>query len=573
MADIKRYTDKIRYAIYGREVRGSLADGIEAINSDVINNKTDVDNGVNEMRNFENRINQAENTRVSNENTRKAAENERINNENARKAAESTRQSNENTRVSNENNRINAENTRSNNENTRQHNESGRSNAENTRVNNENARNQAESTRNNNENARKAAETSRANAENTRSNNENTRISNEEARKSNESNRTTKFNQLDKQAQDLISDMKQIVGNIDDRYYRVLRGTVSDFNDCLSEGQYSFGSGSTIPNAPVSGSTYGVLLVYVNDGGTHNNSTNWIWQDVYTTNGSHFWRYKVNNSAWNDWKREYNTTFRPTPDDIGAVPYSSNNAMTIHADADSSSQEEYLSLQAGKNDLRVLSSGASQSADALLFNGNKIYHEGHKPTYEELGFGAWSLGGRDLTCYGKRAVVGFNTNDGNRLYLNYANDFAAGTWCDGRFHVGSDDKFIDIGTSDSDVAIGNSKSGRWLQLKDDGILSYANQEIFTKAHFANNLANPGYQKFPGGLVIQWGYVSGINSKNLFTVNLPIALQENNYVAIVTASNGNNVDPKVKTVYLKGTNFKIQAYADGLDACWLVIGHV
>ena len=47
--------------------------------------------------------------------------------------------------------------------------------------------------------------------------------------------------------------------------------------------------------------------------------------------------------------------------------------------------QEYLSLQAGKNDLRVLSSAASQSADALLFNGNKIYHEGHKPTPSDIG--------------------------------------------------------------------------------------------------------------------------------------------------------------------------------------------
>src|SRR5690625_3727019 len=38
MADIKKHTDKIRKAIYGKEVRGALADGIEAINDEVEDN-------------------------------------------------------------------------------------------------------------------------------------------------------------------------------------------------------------------------------------------------------------------------------------------------------------------------------------------------------------------------------------------------------------------------------------------------------------------------------------------------------------------------------------------------------
>ncbi|WP_317411538.1 hypothetical protein [Clostridium baratii] len=83
----------------------------------------------------------------------------------------------------------------------------------------------------------------------------------------------------------------------------------------------------------------------------------------------------------------------------------------------------------------------------------------------------------------------------------------------------------------------------------------------------------GYRVFPGGLILQWGYVGNLSSKKLNTINLPIALQENNYIAVATMCNGNNTDPRIKTVYLKKDNFKIQAYADGLDVCWLVIGHV
>src|SRR5690625_5294677 len=35
MADIRHLLDKIRKAIYGKEVRGSLADGLEAVNNEV----------------------------------------------------------------------------------------------------------------------------------------------------------------------------------------------------------------------------------------------------------------------------------------------------------------------------------------------------------------------------------------------------------------------------------------------------------------------------------------------------------------------------------------------------------
>ncbi len=41
MANIKQYVDKIRSAIYGKEVRSSLADGIEAINKEVENTTRD----------------------------------------------------------------------------------------------------------------------------------------------------------------------------------------------------------------------------------------------------------------------------------------------------------------------------------------------------------------------------------------------------------------------------------------------------------------------------------------------------------------------------------------------------
>lgn len=81
-----------------------------------------------------------------------------------------------------------------------------------------------------------------------------------------------------------------------------VKSNVTDFNKALAEGQYLIAG--TIPNAPVSGDRYGILLVYVSYGTSHNNCDNWIWQEYYDTNGNRFWRYKVNNSSWTSWTRK-----------------------------------------------------------------------------------------------------------------------------------------------------------------------------------------------------------------------------------------------------------------------------
>lgn len=112
--------------------------------------------------------------------------------------------------------------------------------------------------------------------------------------------------------------------NHDTRYFRKNLGCVgtdiTDFNNCLDEGQYdvSYGGSSPFPNAPINGIFFGTLIVYVNDGTKHNNKNNWIWQILYTTTGDCFWRYKINNENWNQWRKNYDTKNKPTPSDIGA---------------------------------------------------------------------------------------------------------------------------------------------------------------------------------------------------------------------------------------------------------------
>lgn len=74
MTDIKKYTNHIRTAIYGKEVRESLATGIEVINTEVEENTKHVNETVKDIEQFKKDIDSSESKRVLNENARIANE-------------------------------------------------------------------------------------------------------------------------------------------------------------------------------------------------------------------------------------------------------------------------------------------------------------------------------------------------------------------------------------------------------------------------------------------------------------------------------------------------------------------
>lgn len=111
MADISQYTDKIRHAVYGKEVRGSLADGIEAINTEVEANTKHVNDTSTDIQNFKNEINQAENIRVQDENERKSNETNRINEFNSMKNEFNSLKNNSTEATNNANNAANNANS------------------------------------------------------------------------------------------------------------------------------------------------------------------------------------------------------------------------------------------------------------------------------------------------------------------------------------------------------------------------------------------------------------------------------------------------------------------------------
>ncbi|HDR4373415.1 TPA: hypothetical protein QCP80_003244 [Bacillus cereus] len=98
-----------------------------------------------------------------------------------------------------------------------------------------------------------------------------------------------------------------------------------------------------------------------------------------------------------------------------------------------------------------------------------------------LSVGNFTLRGQDLVVHGKRALVG-TTND--RIHLNYGKDMPNGVVSNGKFevsdgqmHVTQNGKNAVIGCGANDAYLHNSKSGKYLQLKDDGTFSYDGKKV------------------------------------------------------------------------------------------------
>lgn len=224
MADIASKVQQIREARYGKDVRESIASGIEAINKEAEDAKASASASAEDAKtahevadaaaeianqaaqnadekaqsaarqeqisregeqartNAEQARAAAETERASAENNRKTAEASRVSAESKRASAESARNTAEQSRSDAENLRASAESARAAAETARSKAESGRDSAEKSRVQAESSRAAAESKRATSEASRESAETSRKTAENARASAENERATSEQGR-------------------------------------------------------------------------------------------------------------------------------------------------------------------------------------------------------------------------------------------------------------------------------------------------------------------------------------------------------------------------------------------------------
>lgn len=124
--------------------------------------------------------------------------------------------------------------------------------------------------------------------------------------------------------------------------------STNNFNTMLTEGEYSIGGKLTNgPNGSASSTYYGKLIVKVNDGTTQNNSDNWLWQYFMNTGGILYYRRKINNGAFSDWKY-YNMAGNNYTETV-LYDNSSGTTGTVTL-SETSSNFKYIEIFFGKSD-------------------------------------------------------------------------------------------------------------------------------------------------------------------------------------------------------------------------------
>lgn len=191
----------------------------------------------------------------------------------------------------------------------------------------------------------------------------------------------------------------------------------------------------------------------------------------------------------------------------------------------------------------------------LAFNNHVIYTDGNKPTPADIG--ASSSNHTHDDRYLKKEVGA--TNESLRFRTKF-------------LEFGVDDSRLgELGVGPTDTYIHNTKSNKYLALKDDGRLFYNNKEVCDRGHFTGDPGLNGYQMFPSGLLVQWGYVDmGKDTTKL--VNFQKSFKDNNYNLQVSVYGGPGRVPAVKTYYAKNNNFYIQCEA-GFCVYWEAKGSV
>lgn len=96
----------------------------------------------------------------------------------------------------------------------------------------------------------------------------------------------------------------------------IYRGLATALDTLYTPGFYNVTSSTTgQPNA----SNFGWLHVEVHNNADYNGTNNWLRQTFQQTDGKKYYRYKVNAAAWTAWYQEYNSQYKPSLTDLGAL--------------------------------------------------------------------------------------------------------------------------------------------------------------------------------------------------------------------------------------------------------------
>lgn len=270
---------------------------------------------------------------------------------------------------------------------------------------------------------------------------------------------------------------------------KVVERTI-DANDLKKDGIYAFNSGGI--NLP-DGNPYHVCVIAGTSGA-------WARQIAYRAykNERYVRTLLTENGSWGGWERDDGadwSSIRGKPTNFTGYGILGNQALNGSLTLTS----HYPAV--------VLQSTATGASKKWLFeaNGNDAYFIQRDNTANNGGIllhlptraGTLALDGEVVKLTGDQTIAGTKTFSGS---LKTTGTIISG----GNVIASGGTKTAHLGVSATNVFVSNSKSDKYLQLKDNGELAYSDDKVLLSSDFSHSHAAVGYQKLANGLIFQWG---------------------------------------------------------------------
>lgn len=102
-------------------------------------------------------------------------------------------------------------------------------------------------------------------------------------------------------------------------------------------------------------------------------------------------------------------------------------------------------------------------------------------------------------------------------------------------------------------------------------LPAATGTITSTADFGSSLTSNGYQKLPGGLIIQWGVTAPLGTNTNGTITFPTAFSTACLSVVTTSATGSSSLATLNVSAFTTTTYTYYAYGSGVFR-WIAIGY-
>lgn len=186
-----------------------------------------------------------------------------------------------------------------------------------------------------------------------------------------------KVETLDKYPEKNIKDINDLTSKIENDYFNINRGILTDFNSGIQEGKYYLHSTSLIPNSPPTSQTslYGIVQVFYKN-------YNELFQLVALHNSELWIRFRNGHDQWNSWSKILNSQdFETQHGSNGFLKFPNGSVL------------QFGSGVTNNGVLRINFKLAFAKSDDIVLSGSAL-----DPSPQTVGFRNLTTTGCELTC-------------------------------------------------------------------------------------------------------------------------------------------------------------------------------